>query len=194
MKLLKTKAPDVKPWHAPAVNRRLLVALACCALFGAPAVGAAEPDHGLSATQDDDLFTRHIEGAARLEGRILAPCCWDTSRQTIDIHGSPIALQLRREIRTRLLKGETPDAIEGDLVRRYGPKILAVPEGNPLRQLAVVMSIGMLFAGAGAAVMLVRWKRRGAERAAAERKELPPPNAQRDQWDERLEAELRETD
>src|SRR5689334_3223104 len=64
----------------------------------------------------------YVPGASALEGRIIAPCCWT---QTIDIHGSELSNDLRREIRKRLRAGEGADAIEASLVARFGPKILA---------------------------------------------------------------------
>ena len=92
----------------------------------------------------DESFNEYVPGAARLEGRLLAPCCWDASRQTIDVHGSPIANELRREIRHRLKAGENPEAIEADLVRRYTTKILAVPPNNPMPHLGTVLARGPL--------------------------------------------------
>lgn len=178
----------------PVVTRLLGIWIAAALLF-LPAWAPATVDRGTPPQRYDEpaggLLEEHIEGAERLEGRLLAPCCWDTSRQTLDIHGSPIALQLRREIRARLKHGEAPDAIEADLVARYGEKILAVPPGNPLRHVGTFLTVGLIAAGVGAALVLARWKRR------AEGTESPPapPGAgekSRDEWDERLDEELGE--
>ena len=127
----------------------------------------------------------YVPGASALEGRIMAPCCWT---QTIDIHGSEIANDLRREIRKRLRSGETSDAIEASLVGRYGEKILAVPPGSPLKTLATLLVLGMVGAGGGALLMLKRWRGRALAPAG-----LPKgkPNAQ---LDARLDAELRALD
>ena len=54
------------------------------------------------ATEAGEDLEGYVEGASRLEGRIMAPCCWT---QTIDIHGSEPAYELRREIRKRLKAG-----------------------------------------------------------------------------------------
>ncbi|MBS1123612.1 MAG: uncharacterized protein H6Q90_5840 [Deltaproteobacteria bacterium] len=85
----------------------------------------------------DELATQTHE----LEQRLLAPCCW---RQTLGDHESPIATALRAEIRDRLAHREAAASIEDDLVRRYGAKIRAVPEGSDPRWM-----IGAIAGGAG---------------------------------------------
>lgn len=139
-------------------------------------------------TAPDEAFTEYVPGAARLEGRLLAPCCWDSSRQTLDIHGSPIANELRREIRRRLKTGEAPDSVEADLVKRYTTKILAAPADSPIAHLGTLLSLGLVGAGGLAAVLVARWRRRSPEKKSDDGK---APSS-RDEWDERLDAELRE--
>jgi cytochrome c-type biogenesis protein CcmH/NrfF len=83
--------------------------------------------------------------AHELEKRLMAPCCW---RETLDTHVSPIAEGLRREIRTRIAKGEPPFAIEADLIRRYGSGLRAtLPEnlGYVLFGFACVFGIVILW-------------------------------------------------
>ena len=130
----------------------------------------------------------YVPGASALEGRIMAPCCWT---QTIDIHGSEVANDLRREIRKRLKGGESADTIEASLVNRYGTKILAVPPGSPLKTLATLLALGMGGAGAAAFVMLKRWR----ERTPVPAEGPPVKKAEGDaQLDARLDAELRALD
>jgi len=126
----------------------------------------------------------YVPGASALEGRIMAPCCWT---QTIDIHGSELANDLRREIRKRLKSGETSDVIEASLVGRYGPRILAVPPGSPLKTIATLLALGMGGAGAAAFVMLKRWRERALVPATG-----PTPDTGKNdaQLDARLDAEL----
>jgi cytochrome c-type biogenesis protein CcmH/NrfF len=172
---------------------RLLLATLCVMVLSAAAALADGADHS-AAGPSDTIFTEHIPGAQQLEGQLLAPCCWDSSRQTIDIHGSPISIQLRREIRTRLLAGEPVDAVRADLVARYTDKILAVPTGNPLRELGVLLAILLGVAAVGIGALMIRWRNRG---------KVPPPASgppreadagDPDEWDERLDAELRKAD
>src|SRR5215216_4728830 len=105
-------------------SRRLSWLLAG-SLMLVPALGLADAEHPehVAATEAGEDLQSYVPGASRLEGRIMAPCCWN---QTIDIHGSEPAYELRREIRKRLKAGESADTIEASFVKRFGPKILAV--------------------------------------------------------------------
>lgn len=149
----------------------------------------AEP-HVAHADQADQavsgILSERIPGAERIEGRLLAPCCWN---QTLDTHGSEIAYALRREIRTRLKAGETPAQVEADLIDRYGPRLRAVPDGVPLEGAALLGWAGIGLAGVGLAVLLVRWRRARTLSAPAAAEAV-----ERDALDERLDAELRRLD
>lgn len=170
------------------MSRRLLsllvlgAALLCVSTASADQPGSAMP--APSAIDDSE----YVPGATRLEQRLLAPCCWDTSKQTLDVHDSPVATELKREIRRRLKSGENPDAIEADLVVRYGEKIRAVPEGNPLKGFALILSILGGVAFVGLAYMLYGWQKRSKEQ-----QKPPPPDGPRDEWDEALDRELKES-
>lgn len=131
----------------------------------------------------------YVPGAAVLEGKILAPCCWN---QTIDIHGSEPSMALRREIRRRLRAGESEDAIIASLVERYGQKILAVPPGSPLKSVAAVMALGMGGAGILAFGMLKRWRARS--KPAGDPKKPKADEPADPKLDARLDAELRALD
>ena len=163
------------------------------ALALAPAVAFAadveHPEHVPASEAGEDL-QEYVPGAARLEGRIIAPCCWN---QTIDIHGSEPAYELRREIRKRLKAGESADAIEASLVQRFGPKILAVPDSSPLGGLATLLSVGFGAAGVAGYFMLKRWSRAGKKPGTAAAGEKPATGEpKRDALDERLDRELSE--
>lgn len=152
-----------------------------------PAAGADE--HGSTPDAAELDLSQHVPGAAALEGRIIAPCCWN---QTIDIHGSPASTALRREIRARLLAGESPEAIEKSFVERYGEKILATPQGSRLGKTGVLLAMVMGAAGVGAIALLRRWQRRsgveGGKTATAGA--AAPEGGGRDALDDRLDAEL----
>jgi cytochrome c-type biogenesis protein CcmH len=156
-------------------------------LLAAPALAHEEP-HSPAAADDADIMS-YVPGANRLEGRIRAPCCWN---QTLDIHGSEVSNELRREIRRRLRNGETPEAIEASIVARYGEKVLAVPPGSPLKSVAILLSVAMAGAGVGGFFMLRRWRERG------QKGKLPAPsegtNASEKDYAERLDAELKALD
>jgi cytochrome c-type biogenesis protein CcmH len=145
----------------------------------------APPDDAAKYAEELQGF---VPGAQVLEGRIMAPCCWT---QTIDIHGSEIANDLRLEIRRRLKKGETTDAIQSSLVERYGVKILAVPPGSPLKTIATLLALAMGGAGAAAFVMLKRWRERSLVPAGGPSPDAGPKDAQ---LEARLDAELKALD
>jgi cytochrome c-type biogenesis protein CcmH len=173
----------------PSRRTTLLTAVAALTL---PSWAAAEGEHGehVPASQSGEDLQEYVEGASRLEGRIIAPCCWN---QTIDIHGSEPSYQLRREIRRRLKAGESAEAIEASFVKRYGEKILAVPDSSPLGGVATLLAVGFGAAGVGAYFMLKRWSRAGkaadALKKPAEAGSGPP---KRDALDDRLDRELSE--
>lgn len=172
----------------PPMKRPLLglvfAAASAAAVVPAPALADQAAAH--ADVPPDESFSEYVPGASRLEGRLLAPCCWDSSRQTLDIHGSPIANELRREIRTRLKAGESPDTIEADLVRRFSPKILAVPPGSPLPRLGPLLVAGLAVGLVVAGRTVSRWRKRGIEQASTGAKAAP------DEWDRKLDAELEE--
>ena len=126
----------------------------------------------------------HVKGATELEGRIIAPCCWN---QTIDIHGSELSTQLRREIRERLKKGESPEAIEASFVERYGQKVVAVKAGSRLGSTAVLLAMGMGAAGVFAFSLMRRWRDRSGPTKPEKKGQTASSNAA---LDARVDAEL----
>lgn len=85
-----------------------------------------------------------------LEERLYAPCC---KRQALHDHESPLANQLRAEIRLRIASGESSEAIEQDLVRRYGDEIQVVPA-------SMTLGVAGLFVGLVGAIVMVQFVRR----------------------------------
>jgi cytochrome c-type biogenesis protein CcmH len=175
----------------PSRRLSILIAAAALAVPGAALADEKLPGHG--ATPETADFREYVAGASRLEGRLLAPCCWN---QTLDIHASEPTYQLRSEIRRRLKAGESPDAIEQSIVQRYGQKILAVPDSSPLVSVANLLGLGFAGAGVAAYFMLKRWRVAGAASAAADKKKRAKADAgaepKRDALDERLDRELEE--
>ena len=153
-----------------------------------PAFADPQP-HG-HVTELPERFTDFVPGAARLEGRLLAPCCWDSSRQTLDIHGSPVANELRREIRSRLKAGEAPDAVEADLVRRYTKKILAVPTDERIPAMGFLLVAGLAGAVVVAATRVAKWRRQTELAPAGAGTKASAP----DEWDAKIDSELEDRD
>lgn len=191
-------ARESGPWQANRVTaQRRRQWLASC--FGAlllaltaPALAADDhPDAGTDATQPlPSELLDYVPGAAYLEGRIRAPCCWN---QTIDIHGSEKSNELRREIRRRLKAGESKETIEASIVERYGERILAVPPTSPLKNVAALLLLGMVAAGGGAYALLRRWKARSQEAVRGE-KTPALSNEETKKLEAKLDAELQAMD
>lgn len=74
---------------------------------------------GTSARAENLYHTEH-----RVLERLFSPCCY---RETLDVHASPIAEELRAEIHGRVQQREAPEAILADMVRRFGPDVLTRP-------------------------------------------------------------------
>lgn len=126
-------------------------------------------------------------GALALETRHLAPCCFNG---TLDTHDSDLARTLRREIETRVANGEANEAIEADLVGRYGPPIVAMHHEGALK--TMLGGAGLLFA---VAAILLAWRMRSWCRSSDERvADSKPPGGPRlvDAYDARIDAELAE--
>jgi cytochrome c-type biogenesis protein CcmH len=118
-----------------------------------------------------------------LEARLLAPCCWN---QTLDTHESDLATELRLEIARRAAEGEAHEAIEADLVERYGARIRAFSPTSPLPTV-----LACLFLAAGLLGTATWWRARAWRRPALEA--AVPPGARRadeDEYDRRLTEEL----
>lgn len=138
--------------------------------------------------------TMEVPGERAIQGRLIAPCCWN---QTLDSHESPLADQLRAEIRTRLRGGESAAAIEADIVSRYGERVRAVPRdrdtrGNVPLMVAVAMFASVVLLGR----LARRWVRRG--NAPSPEAPAPAPNSPsaraRDDYDARVDDELARLD
>ena len=123
--------------------------------------------------------------AHELATRLYAPCCW---RQTLADHESPLASELRGEIAERLAAGQTPAAIEGAFVERYGERIRALGGAGPDPRAV----IGGVTAVAAVLGLLIVWRvlRRGRASHARRRGEAAPAEIADDRLADRLDDEL----
>lgn len=122
--------------------------------------------------------------ASQLEARLIAPCCW---AESLAHHDSPLAHELRAEIEQRLARGETIDAVESDLVSRYGERLRAIPHGVENVSAWLLVLVALL--GLQLVLAARRWRDRGRQRV-----ELAPggmaPAALPDALDARLDRAL----
>ena len=154
----------------------VLLALAMLLLFGMMPARAAE-------------LTPQQEGQAkRIEGELIAPCCWT---QTVRDHQSAIADQMRAEIRTMLAGGSTEAQIISTYKDRYGQAILAAPDKKGFGLLAYLLPAAAVAVALVALVLMARrWRSPGAPRApvVAGSPGAETPHALHDQ----MEAEVRD--
>jgi cytochrome c-type biogenesis protein CcmH len=133
----------------------LAFALALVVVGAATTIARAEPA--------GDTEARHRGNELLVEEHLLAPCCWN---QTLDIHESPVARELRAEIHRRVESGESAASIEDDFAVRYGERVRAIPRGHDPRSWVVWLVGGAMVVAAGALLAaLARWRRRSDEPA-----------------------------
>ncbi len=118
--------------------------------------------------------------ARRLDQTFIAPCCFTN---TLAEHRSPVAEELRQEIRAILAGGATETQVVDAFVAKYGERILAAPKPQGFNLLAYVLPA--VAVAVGLLIFAVFMRRRGPH----------PPNATApskipDQVKARFEAEL----
>ena len=125
--------------------------------------------------------------AVELETRLFVPCCYV---QTLDVHESDLADKLRGEITRRLSEGEAPQAIEDDMVARYGERVRAVPRDvDPRANIPVAVFAALTLGLLALAWVALRWQRRQSQ------ERIGTQNAVLDaKYDRELDAALRRAD
>jgi len=137
---------------------RLLALLAVAALVAAPSAGAVTPRASFNDLEDEVMC--------------------DVCNVPLNIAESPRAEQQRREIKSMIAKGMTKGQIKAELVRRYGPGILASPQDHGFSLAAYIVPIAVVVALlAGLAILLPRWRRRRPAGTSAEEDDGPELSA-----------------
>lgn len=140
-----------------------LLALAFAALvLAAPAVAGTRPS------------------AADLETELVCPVC----HETLDESTSPVAEQMKAEIRRRIAQGWTKQQILDEMVANYGPGVLSTPAKHGFDLLAWVLPIGGALLGvAGLAAAARYW--------SSNRSGAPPPAPSLEpEMEQRIDEEL----
>jgi cytochrome c-type biogenesis protein CcmH len=81
----------------------------------------------------------------KIQDRFMAPCCW---QESVAVHRSEIAGQMREEIDRMVAEGKSEDQIVDVYVARYGERILREPRGNKRIWLTLIPVVLILAAGA----------------------------------------------
>ncbi|MFI5398659.1 MAG: cytochrome c-type biogenesis protein CcmH [Candidatus Binatia bacterium] len=161
-----------RPDHFGRLLRTATAALLFAFVSGNAAVAQAPPP----LTPEQEAIAR------RLDGMFIAPCCFIN---TLAEHRSPVAEQLRQELRTMLAGGATETQVVDAFVAKYGERILAAPKPQGFNLLAYVLPFVALALGLVViALTLPRRRPRGVEPSAV------PPETATDALRARMEAEL----
>ena len=124
--------------------------------------------------------------AHSLEAQVVAPCCWS---QQVSVHQSPAADEMRKDIRRRLARGESRQAILDDYVVQFGERILVEPPARGYKLLLYVFPpIAFVLTAAGIIAVVKRATIR------RERTAEPATPAASEPYQARLEDELRDLD
>jgi cytochrome c-type biogenesis protein CcmH len=94
---------------------------------------------GMAPIAADDRDLRKIQD------RFMAPCCW---QESVAVHRSEIAAQMREEIDRMVAEGKSEDQIVDAYASRYGDRILREPRGNKRIWLTLIPVVLILIAGA----------------------------------------------
>jgi cytochrome c-type biogenesis protein CcmH/NrfF len=93
-----------------------------------------------------------------LERKLMAPCCYQTA---LADHHSEAATQMKAEIAAWVAEGKSDREIIEAYRERYGPRILAEPEG-PAGLWLTVIPVVVLLAGLCVVLLLIRqWRAAG---------------------------------
>lgn len=115
-----------------------------------------------AVSPDEMLADPALEARARALGQELR--CLVCQNQSIDDSDAPLARDLRRIVRERLLAGDSDEQIKQFLVDRYGKFVLLKPPIEPSTWLLWVGPFGVL----AIAVVAVRWYLRRTPRPTPE--------------------------
>lgn len=115
--------------------------------------GAVQPSRAL-----DDVQRQKYE---HLVPQIIAPCCWN---ETLDLHHSPAADELRNEIASALIAGKDAESIKNQLVAQHGSRILAMPGGLQGRLLVIAPWVALALGLTFVAFAIRRLRRRSTRR------------------------------
>ena len=125
-------------------------------------------------------------------------CTCGCPRETLGTCTCGWAHDRREELRAMLKSGMTVEQAQAEYSKRFGTQALAVPPATGGNQLIYLAPLAAIVAGAAVLIaVLRRWSRKGAaaaEGAAAAAAGAPTTKASRDEYDEKLDDELKRMD
>jgi cytochrome c-type biogenesis protein CcmH len=100
--------------------------------------------------------------AHQLAAQLMCPVC---DGQTIDGSSAQISQDMRQKVRELLDRGDTNAEIKDYFVLRYGPEILAAPDGSGFNLLAWIVPVFIVVGGVGIALFAIKNMRKSGIRA-----------------------------
>ena len=175
--------------HRRPFLRALLFTAPTLLLAAAP--GAALAQQLGEGMERGGVLDIHSEDERRAFGDLQCTC--GCPRESIATCTCSFAAGFRGEVRAMMARGLTQEEIKAEWVRRYGPQALTVPPNRGANRLIYVAPLVIIAAMGGFVVMLLRRFRRHDEQKA---QALAPPvaGAKRDEYDEKLDEELKQLD
>lgn len=105
-------------------------------------------------------FAFRSGGGRPTQSEMEADLVCTTCHEPLDESDSPLAMQMKAEIRRQIAAGWSKDRIENYFVAALGPQVLAVPTSHGFDLLAWLLPFGGIIAGAGAVAVGARaWSR-----------------------------------
>lgn len=105
------------------------------------------------AQSPPELTPNQQEIAQRVEGMLMAPCCF---ANTVAEHRSPMSDKMREEICALAAGGATEVEILDAFVDKYGERILAAPKPQGFNVFAYILPWAVLVAGLVAIGLILR--------------------------------------
>ena len=102
-----------------------------------------------------------LEGAAEATALMHTLRCLKCQSQSIADSDAPMAGDMRHQVRSRILAGESPDQIRGWLIDRYGDYVSYEPEVSATTWPLFAAPVLLLLIGGG--VLLRRWGTRRSD-------------------------------
>ena len=120
-------------------------------------------------------------------------CTCGCPREAISTCTCGVAAGFRSEVRAMMARGMSQEEIKAEWVRRYGTQALTVPSNTGANRLLYVAPLAVI-AGMGAfAVMILRRFRHKSDEKA-ETATAPVAGTKRDEYDDKLDEELKQLD
>jgi cytochrome c-type biogenesis protein CcmH len=133
-----------------------------------------------------------LEREARvIDAMLIAPCCFS---QQVSVHHSEAAAEVQRDVRARLVAGQTRQQILDVYVAQYGKRILAEPPAVGFDLMLYLTPIVIFVTTVGMAVVVMRRLTRRASGGIPALATGMPAAVIRPEDNARLDDELRDLD